>query len=147
MLYFHPIHPFILFIIFILFILFILTTALIAIKQRYALFSSYSNISSSYQLHLLHNFFAIKICIKKILSYPFLNVKKCQGDSAKNARAKVLGQKCSLYFTLFTRYERKMHAAEERMRALGLLTPLSPLMLDEWEIPRDRVVTNRLDKE
>ena len=95
--------------------------------------------SSSYHLHLLHNVFAIKICIKKILSYPFLNVK--------NAREKVLGQKCSLYFTLFTRYERKMHAAEERMRALGLLTPMSPLMLDEWEIPRDRVVTNRLDKE
>ena len=81
------IHPFI------LFILAFLTTAFIAIKQRYASFSSYSIISSSYQLHLWHYFFGIKICIKKNLSYPFLNVKKCQGDSAKNARAKVLGQK------------------------------------------------------
>ena len=29
------------------------------------------------------------------------------------------------------------------MRALGLLTPTSLLTLDEWEIPRDRVVINR----
>ena len=29
------------------------------------------------------------------------------------------------------------------MRALGLLTPSSVLTLDEWEIPRDRVVINR----
>ena len=29
------------------------------------------------------------------------------------------------------------------MRALGLLTPMSVLTLDEWEIPRDRVVINR----
>ena len=36
-----------------------------------------------------------------------------------------------------------MKAAEDRMRALGLLTPLSTFALDEWEIPRDRVVTNR----
>ena len=32
------------------------------------------------------------------------------------------------------------------MRALGLLTPMSAITLDEWEIPRDRVVTNRYGK-
>ena len=36
-----------------------------------------------------------------------------------------------------------MKATEDRMRALGLLTPISGLALDEWEIPRDRVVINR----
>lgn len=41
------------------------------------------------------------------------------------------------------RYEMKMRATEDRMRALGLLTPMSVLTLDEWEIPRDRVVINR----
>ena len=45
---------------------------------------------------------------------------------------------------LIERYEMKMRATEERMRALGLLTPMSVLTLDEWEIPRDRVVINRL---
>ena len=37
----------------------------------------------------------------------------------------------------------KMAATEERMRSLGLLSPLNVLTLDEWEIPRDRVVINR----
>ena len=36
-----------------------------------------------------------------------------------------------------------MKATEDRMRALGLLTLISGLALDEWEIPRDRVVINR----
>ena len=36
-----------------------------------------------------------------------------------------------------------MKQTEERMRALGLLTPSCVLTLDEWEIPRDRVVINR----
>ena len=36
-----------------------------------------------------------------------------------------------------------MKDTEERMRALGLLTPMSVLVLDEWEMPRDRVVINR----
>ena len=36
-----------------------------------------------------------------------------------------------------------MRQTEERMRALGLLTPSCVLTLDEWEIPRDRVVINR----
>ena len=36
-----------------------------------------------------------------------------------------------------------MRLTEERMRALGLLTPSCVLTLDEWEIPRDRVVINR----
>jgi hypothetical protein len=36
-----------------------------------------------------------------------------------------------------------MKATEDRMRALGLLTPMTVLTLDEWEIPRDRVVINR----
>ena len=44
---------------------------------------------------------------------------------------------------MIERYEMKMRATEERMRALGLLTPMSVLTLDEWEIPRDRVVINR----
>ena len=29
------------------------------------------------------------------------------------------------------------------MRALGLLTPMTALALDDWEMPRDRVVINR----
>jgi hypothetical protein len=36
-----------------------------------------------------------------------------------------------------------MRQTEERMRALGLLTSSCVLTLDEWEIPRDRVVINR----
>ena len=36
-----------------------------------------------------------------------------------------------------------MKVTEDRMRALGLLTPMSVLTLDDWEIPRDRVVINR----
>ena len=36
-----------------------------------------------------------------------------------------------------------MAATEERMRSLGLLTPMNVLTLDEWEISRDRVVMNR----
>ena len=36
-----------------------------------------------------------------------------------------------------------MAATEERMRSLGLLSPMKVLTLDEWEIPRDRVVINR----
>ena len=45
-------------------------------------------------------------------------------------------------FFLF-RYDAKMAQTEARMRALGLLTPSCVLTLDEWEIPRDRVVINR----
>ena len=41
------------------------------------------------------------------------------------------------------RYDLKMAATEERMRSLGLLSPMNVLTLDEWEIPRDRVVINR----
>ena len=41
------------------------------------------------------------------------------------------------------RYEMKMRQTEDRMRALGLMPPTSFLTLDEWEIPRDRVVINR----
>ena len=41
------------------------------------------------------------------------------------------------------RYDAKMAQTEARMRALGLLTPSCVLTLDEWEIPRDRVVINR----
>ena len=47
------------------------------------------------------------------------------------------------FVVLKIRYEQKMKAAEDRMRQLGLLTPTSVLTLDEWEIPRDRVVINR----
>merc|ERR1719206_1043587 len=49
-----------------------------------------------------------------------------------------------ILFLLFRRrYAMKMKATEDRMRALGLLTPMSVLTLDDWEIPRDRVVINR----
>lgn len=48
-----------------------------------------------------------------------------------------------MFVVLKIRYERKMKQAEDRMRQLGLLTPTSVLTLDEWEIPRDRVVINR----
>eukprot|EP00092_Neocalanus_flemingeri_P012194 GFUD01013149.1.p1 GENE.GFUD01013149.1~~GFUD01013149.1.p1 ORF type:complete len:740 (+),score=179.76 GFUD01013149.1:57-2222(+) len=48
-----------------------------------------------------------------------------------------------LFLVFKRRYELKMKATEDRMRALGLLTPMSVLTLDEWEIPRDRVVINR----
>ena len=44
---------------------------------------------------------------------------------------------------LLFRYALRMKATEDRMRALGLLTPMTVLTLDEWEIPRDRVVINR----
>merc|ERR1719334_1943759 len=50
----------------------------------------------------------------------------------------------SLFAGLKIRYETRMAATEERMRALGLLhSPLSVLALDDWEMPRDRVVINR----
>ena len=39
-------------------------------------------------------------------------------------------------FLNYFRYENRMKQTEERMRALGLLTPTSLLTLDEWEIPR-----------
>jgi len=49
-----------------------------------------------------------------------------------------------IVFLMFRRrYEMKMKATEDRMRALGLLTPMSVLALDDWEIARDRVVINR----
>ena len=44
------------------------------------------------------------------------------------------------------RYERKMQAQEDRMRALGLMEPITMLALDEWEVARDRVVINRLER-
>jgi len=50
----------------------------------------------------------------------------------------------SLFAGLKIRYERRMAATERRMRELGLLhSPLSVLALDDWEMPRDRVVMNR----
>ena len=49
---------------------------------------------------------------------------------------------CDVSFFHF-RYDAKMAQTEARMRALGLLTPSCVLTLDEWEIPRDRVVINR----
>ena len=49
-----------------------------------------------------------------------------------------------LMLMLLIRYERRMAATEKRMRELGLLhSPLSVLALDDWEMPRDRVVMNR----
>jgi len=55
----------------------------------------------------------------------------------------VLGALLGLFAGLKMRYESKMRDTEERMRALGLLTPMSVLALDDWEMPRDRVVINR----
>ena len=49
----------------------------------------------------------------------------------------------SRLLNFYFRYEKRMWATEERMRALGLMSPLTILTLDEWEIPRDRVVINR----
>ena len=49
-----------------------------------------------------------------------------------------------LFFFFFKRrYERKVRQTEERMRALGLLSSGTLLTLDEWEIPRERIVINR----
>ena len=55
----------------------------------------------------------------------------------------VLGLLLGLFVGLKMRYERKMRDQEDRMRALGLLTPMTALALDDWEMPRDRVVINR----
>ena len=44
----------------------------------------------------------------------------------------------SVCFVFKRRYEMKMTARMDRMRALGLMPPTSFLTLDEWEIPRDR---------
>ena len=41
------------------------------------------------------------------------------------------------------RYDIKMKETEKRMRALGLIDPMSVLTLDEWEIDRDYIVMNR----
>merc|ERR1719458_488611 len=49
----------------------------------------------------------------------------------------------TVFMVFKRRYEQKMKQTEDRMRALGLLTPSCVLTLDEWEIPRDRVVINR----
>ena len=37
-----------------------------------------------------------------------------------------------------------MKMTEDRVQALGLEVPLHTLNLDDWEIPRDRIVTNRM---
>ena len=47
------------------------------------------------------------------------------------------------FFMFKRRYELKVRQTEERMRALGLLSSGTLLTLDEWEIPRERVVINR----
>ena len=55
----------------------------------------------------------------------------------------VLGLLLGLFVGLKMRYERKMRDQEDRMRALGLFTPMTVLALDDWEMARDRVVINR----
>ena len=69
----------------------------------------------------------------------FFGLKSSQ-ESSSNV---IVRSYFSSIFALFYRYEAKMRQTEERMRALGLLTPSCVLTLDEWEIPRDRVVINR----
>ena len=78
---------------------------------------------------------------KKIKKY----IKHYQGKGRKVQMTFRVGQKWrgTIVDNMIERYEMKMRATEERMRALGLLTPMSVLTLDEWEIPRDRVVINR----
>lgn len=49
----------------------------------------------------------------------------------------------AFFFVFKRRYERKVEQTEERMRALGLLSSGTLLTLDEWEIPRERIVINR----
>ena len=55
----------------------------------------------------------------------------------------VLGGLVGLVVGLKVRYERRMEDQEQRMRELGLLTPMAVLALDDWEMTRDRVVINR----
>ena len=55
----------------------------------------------------------------------------------------VLGGLVGLFVGLKVRYERRMEDQEQRMRELGLLTPMAVLALDDWEMTRDRVVINR----
>ena len=50
------------------------------------------------------------------------------------------------FFVFKRRYERKVEQTEERMRALGLLLSGTLLTLDEWEIPRERIVINRFNR-
>ncbi len=40
-------------------------------------------------------------------------------------------------------YDSKVRETRERMEELGLMADTSWLSLDQWEIPRDRVVLNR----
>lgn len=49
----------------------------------------------------------------------------------------------TFFFVFKRRYERRVEQTEERMRALGLLSSGTLLTLDEWEIPRERIVINR----
>lgn len=48
-------------------------------------------------------------------------------------------------YSFFNRYDAKMRKTHERMKELGLLSPdfSQCLSLDEWEMPRDKVVLNR----
>ena len=46
------------------------------------------------------------------------------------------------YFCMAHRYDAKVKATRERMQELGLLDT-SWLCLDQWEVPRDRIVLNR----
>ena len=49
------------------------------------------------------------------------------------------------YKSYYNRYDAKMRKTHERMKELGLLSSdfSQCLSLDEWEIPRDKVVLNR----
>lgn len=48
----------------------------------------------------------------------------------------------SVQFLLFCRYDKRIRNTEKRMKELGLLGDPA-YSLDEWELPRDRVVMNR----
>ena len=85
----------------------------------------------------------IRKTVKKVTLEYKCNLPECYKIPLKRKK-KIKNCETQLKPIAFTfRYEQKMKQTEERMRALGLLTPSCVLTLDEWEIPRDRVVINR----
>ena len=47
------------------------------------------------------------------------------------------------FYMIKIKYDDKMKETENKMKALGLFDPLKALSLDEWEVEREAVVTNR----
>ena len=55
----------------------------------------------------------------------------------------LLGASTASFYMIKIKYDDKMKETENKMKALGLFDPLKALSLDEWEIEREAVVTNR----